>query len=232
MPETRNGTANLPNQTNRTVIIGRTGTGKTVAGLWHLTNYNLEKPWVLFNFKGDEHIESIQKAQDIDLSYIPKKKDRGLFVLSPSPYDLEGTIKERSRVDQYLLKLWERENVGIFIDETYVLGDSKALVMCLTQGRSKRIPMILNTQRPVWITRFAFSEASFIQVFDLNDSRDIQTVESFVPLRWDEETPLKEHQSWYYEIAANKLVRFNPVPNMDEIRNVFDEKLHKKWVRI
>lgn len=232
MPENSNGNPNLPNTSSRTVLIGRTGTGKTVAGLWHLSNQNLEKPWLIYNFKGDEHIESIEKATEVDLNFVPGKRDRGLFVVSPTPYDLEGTAKERSRVDKQLLKLWERGNVGIFIDETYVLGDSKALVMCLTQGRSLRIPMILNTQRPVWITRFAFSEASFIQVFDLNDDRDIQTVESFVPLRWDEEIPLQKHQSWYYEIASNKLFRFNPVPNMDEIRKTFDEKLHNKWVRI
>jgi hypothetical protein len=219
---------NLPNEEQRTVIIGRTGTGKTVAGLWHLSNYSLEMPWVLLNFKGDEHIESIAAARAIDFDYIPKKKDRGLYVLSPSPYDLEGTMREKSNVDKYLLKLWERGNVGVFIDETYVLGESKALVMCLTQGRSLRIPMILNTQRPVWITRFAFSEASFIQVFDLNDERDIQTVESFVPIEWDEEPPLKSHQSWYYEIASNNVVRLNPVPNMTVIRATLAEKLARK----
>jgi hypothetical protein len=227
-----NGTPRLPNESNRTVIIGRTGTGKTVAGLWHLSNYNLEKPWIVYNFKGDEHIASIEKAEHVGLDFIPGKRDRGLFIVNASPYDLEGSMKEPSRVDKQLVKIWERGDCGVFVDETFMLQDSKPLVMLLTQGRSIKIPMILNTQRPVWITRFAFSEASFIQVFDLNDSRDIQTVESFVPIRWDEETPLKEHQSWYYEIAANKLFRFNPVPNMNEIRETFDEKLHKKWVRI
>lgn len=223
----------LPNNTQRLVCVGRTGTGKTVCGLYHLSNYNLEKPWVLFNFKGDEHIESIEGAQFLDdMNYIPKKKDKGLFVVTPSPYDLEGNSKEKSKVDQYLLKLWERENVGIFIDEAFVIGNSPALVLCLTQGRSKRIPMILCTQRPVWITRFAFSEASFIQVFDLNDDRDIQTIESFVPVDWDAQPRLKPHQSYYYEIADDKLVRLNPVPDMDAIRKVFETKLHRKWVRI
>ena len=222
----------LPNNQQRTVLVGRTGTGKTVAGLWHLSNYDLSTPWVLFNFKGDEHIESIERAEHVGLDYVPEKKDQGLFVVTPSPYDLEGTIKDRSAVDKYLLKLWERENVGVFIDEAFVVGNSPALVLNLTQGRSKRIPMILCTQRPVWITRFAFSEASFIQVFDLNDQRDIQTVESFVPVEWDEELPLKPHQSYYYEIERNFLTRFNPVPNMAAIRKVFDEKLHSRRVWI
>lgn len=226
-------TVRLPNNKQRTVLVGRTGTGKTVAGLWHLSNYDLaNEPWIIFNFKGDEHIESIKEAQDIGFDYLPKKDDAGIFVITPSPYDLEGTMKERSAVDKYLLKLWERENIGLFVDEAFVMGNSPALVLCLTQGRSKRIPVILCTQRPVWITRFAFSEASFIQVFDLNDDRDIQTVESFVPVDWDEERPLAPHQSYYYEIDNNFLIRMNPVPDMPALRKVFAEKLHKKRIRI
>src|SRR5258707_1082026 len=182
----------------------------------------------MFNLKGDEHLESIDNALDIDFDYVPKKKDYGLYRLSVSPYDLEGSPKQESVMDQYLKKLWEREHIGLFFDETYPLGNSKALVLCLTQGRSKRIPMILNTQRPVWITRFAFSEASFIQVYDLNDERDIDTVESFVPFDWDKEPPLKEFQSWYYDIGKNTLVRLNPVPDMDRIRERFEEKWPRK----
>src|SRR5258708_4807089 len=159
----------LPNNRERTVCVGRTGTGKTVAGLWHLSNYDLNRPWMIFNFKGDEHIESIERARYVDVGFVPSKKDRRIFIVTPSPYDLQGSAKERSKVDQHLLALWERQNVGIFIDEAFVVGNSPALVLCLTQGRSKRIPMILCTQRPVWVTRFAFSEASYIQVFDLND---------------------------------------------------------------
>lgn len=224
----------LPDNTNRTVVIGRTGTGKTVCGLWHLSNYDFNAlPWVVFNLKGDEHIESIQRATFLDdLSWVPGKKDRGLFVVSPTPYDLEGNSKERSRFDTMVLKLWERGNVGIFVDEMHPIGTSKPMVLCLTQGRSLRIPMILCTQRPVWITKFAFSEASFIQVFDLNTEDDIDTVESFVPIEWDNENKLKPHESFYYEVAANKLYRFKPCPNMDEVRAVFEEKLPRRLTRI
>ena len=223
-----------PDATNRIVVIGRTGTGKTVCGLWHLSNYDLSAmPWIVCNLKGDEHIESLGRATFVDgLEYVPSVKDRGLFVVSPTPYDLEGTAKDKSAFDRFLLKLWARGNVGIFIDEAYPIGNSKALVLCLTQGRSLRIPMIICTQRPVWITRFAFSEASFIQVFDLNIQDDIDTVESFVPLEWDKEKSLAPHQSFYYEVSTAKLYRFNPCPDMDAVRATFEEKLPRRTVRI
>jgi hypothetical protein len=223
---------NLPTNSDRTVAVGRTGTGKTVAGLWHLSNYDLTKPWVIFNFKDDEHINSLENTLEVDVGYVPTKKDQGIFVVNPSPYDLEGSSLERSKVDKYLLKLWERRNIGIFIDEAFVLGNSKALIQCLTQGRSLRIPMILCTQRPVWITRFAFSEASFIQVFDLNDDRDKDTVEGFVPIEDDDFDALEKYESYYYDIAENHLVKLLPVPNMDKIREIFVAKLPTRRIHL
>jgi len=220
----------LPGPKNRTILIGRTGTGKTVAGLWHLSNQDLERPWVILNFKNDEHIDSIENTTDVDYDFVPKKKDRGLYILRPLPGDMEGSP---SLIETYLWKIWGREKCGIFCDETFMVGrNNKAFNACLTQGRSKEIPMIMCTQRPSYISLFCFSEASFIQVFDLNDFRDIDTVEGFVPIDWDKETPLKDHQSWYFEVARNLLYRFQPVPNMNEIRKVFASKLHRKWVRI
>lgn len=223
----------LPNNSSRTVLIGRTGTGKTVAGLWHLTNYPVDStPWVLMNFKNDEHIESIEKAQFVELGYVPEKKESGLFVVDVRVTDTRGTLTKPSALTQYFNALWERKNVGIFIDEAWMVGDDDGFVQCLTQGRSLRIPMIICTQRPSWISRFAFSEASFIQCFDLNDSDDIRRVEGFMPLDWDSEPPLADHQSYYYEVARNNLLRLNPVPDMDAIRKTFNEKLTRKRVRI
>lgn len=219
----------LPGPENRTVIIGRTGTGKTVAGLWHLSNQDLERPWIVLNFKNDEHIDSLPYVQNVGFDFVPGKKDRGLFVLRPLPTDMKGNP---SPLEAYLWKIWDRENCGVFCDEGFMVGSNDAFDALLTQGRSKRCPMIICTQRPVWLSRYCFSEASFIQCFDLNDGRDIDTIESFMPLEWDEEKPLGPHESFYYEISRNLLVRFKPCPPMKETREVFRQKLERRWVRI
>lgn len=203
-----------------------------MAGLWHLTNYNLEKPWVVFNFKDDEHIESIPEFQPIDWTYIPDRKAKGVYVIDVMPADTRGSSKQRSQLEIYLEKLHARQNVGIFTDECFMVGSNDAFDMCLTQGRSRRIPMITCTQRPSWISRFCFSEASFIQVFDLVVEDDIDKVEGFVPLDWDEAKPLDDHQSFYYDVAKKNLFRLNAVPNMDEIRKRFATKLFRKRVFI
>lgn len=224
----------LPGDSNRIVLIGQTGTGKTVAGLWHLSNQDLEKPWVILNFKNDEHIEAIPYIQWVGWDFVPGKKDKGLFVINVLPSDVKRPKPgARSNLEVYLWRIWARENCGVFTDECFMVGpNNDAFDACLTQGRSKRIPMINCTQRPSWISRYCFSEASYIQCFDLIDDRDIITVEGFLPIVWDEEKPLAPHQSFYFDIARRKLVRFNPCPDMKAINQVFEMKLSRKYVKI
>lgn len=218
----------LPNRTQRTLIVGRTGTGKTVAALWHLSNYDLEnQAWILVNFKNDEHINSIPNARFIDYDFFPRRKsEKGIFILNSLPQDaVRPKPQEPSILESYLWKIWNQEQLGFMCDEAYMLGDNEAFNAILTQGRSKKIPVLICSQRPVWISRFCFSESSFFQVFHLNDVRDRKTIEGFVPL---EDWELGEHQSWYYDVDKNSIFKFNPVPNMDEIRNIFEMKLRKK----
>lgn len=225
-------TPRLPNNSQRITIVGRTGSGKTVAACWHLSNFirTSKNPWVVFNFKNEQHIDDMPNVRHIGFDYLPNNKDTGIFVLNPTPQDAQGTAKEPSEVEKYLWKLWARENIGIFVDEGYMMANSDALNACLTQGRSKRIPMIICSQRPVWLSRFAFSEADFYQVFHLNDKRDKQTIEAFVPLDYSQEEMLEDHQSWYFDVGKNKLWKFNPVPPIEEIHFVVDAATkRKRW---
>ena len=223
----------LPKSSQRITLVGRTGTGKTVAGLWHLSNFDLKHPWILIDTKTDEHINAIEKARHITFDEVPKAKDTGLFVIHPLPGDYKRPNSlTPSPLEIYLWKIWARENIGIFCDEGFMMGDNPAFEACLTQGRSKKIPMIVCTQRPVWVSRFCFSESDFFQIFHLNDSRDRSTIESFVPIDFDDEESLVEFESWYFDVGKNSLFRFKPVPKIEAILRVFDRKLEerRKWV--
>lgn len=219
----------LPNNEQRITLIGRTGTGKTQAALWHLSNFSFAMPWICLDFKNDDKLNAIEKAQHIEMDFSLSKKDEGLFIVHPHPDDSQG---RGSPVDRFLLRMWERGNVGLFVDECFVLGDSPALATVLTQGRSIHVPAILCTQRPSWISRYAFSEADFFQVFSLNDVRDKQSVEKFTPIEQEDFDRLEKFQSFYYNVADDDLVKFAPVPKFDDILATLDAKLPRKRVRI
>lgn len=209
----------LPSNKQRIAIMGRTGSGKSQAALWHLSLAGFDKmPWIILDFKGDENINAIQGAQHITYKDVPTKP--GIYILHPMPGDKDA-------LEAYLYKLWEKERVGILVDEGYMLQDNDAFLACLTQGRSKRIPMIVLTQRPAWITRFVFSEADFYQVFALNDRRDRKTIAEFMPGDVKDAPKLPDFHSYYYDVGRDELVVMAPVPDMDTILEKIDVRLDK-----
>lgn len=225
-------TPRLPNDHERITIVGRTGSGKTLAALWHLSRRRFDRlPWVILDTKGDEHIERLTDegiAQEIDFSWRPRsggalrRPTRGVFVLRPLP-------KESAELNEFLWAIWEHGAVGVYVDEGYMVGKSDAFDAILTQGRSLRIPVILLSQRPVWLTRFAFSEADYFQVFHLTDTRDHDTVQSFAPLRLEKRLP--RYHSWYYDVKRDRKVLFRPVPGEDDLMAAIEEKTRKELPR-
>jgi len=209
----------LPKSSDRIVIIGRTGSGKTVAALWHLSKQAIDRmPWIVVDYKNDENINSIEKAQSLTYDdKIPSKP--GVYILHCLPGDEEA-------ISQWFSRVWEHEGVGIYVDEGYMVGgNDKNFNACLTQGRSKKIPMIVLSQRPLWLSRFVFSEANFFQVFHLNDKEDRKTVKRYIPAELDKRLP--EFHSYYYDVDKDRLDILGPVPMADKILADIDAKLPK-----
>jgi hypothetical protein len=87
-----------------------------------------------------------------------------------------------------------------------------------------RIPVIMLTQRPVWLSRFVFSESSFFQFFPLTDERDEDTCIRLSRAAMDF-TSLPEYCSYYYDVGRRRLNLFRPVPPEEEILAAINEKL-------
>lgn len=207
----------LPNDTQRSVIIGRTGSGKTQAAVWQLSHRSFHKrPWIIFDFKRDDLINSIPNIEYINVGQVPKHP--GIYVVQPMPDD--------PGVEDHLWRIWERERIGLFVDEGYMLARSPAFQAILTQGRSKQIPVIILTQRPVWVSRFVFSEADFYQVFSLNDFRDRQTVQSFVPFSL--ETRLPPYYSFWYDVGDHQSLVLKPVPPREALLSRFELRSERR----
>lgn len=204
----------LPDNTQRLVIVGRTGTGKTQGAVWHLSHMPWSTmPWIIFDWKRDKLIARLP-TKEIPLGFVPEEP--GLYVVHPLPDQQED-------VDAYLWALWARENVGLYVDEGYMLDKSKAFRAIQTQGRSKHIPTIVLSQRPNNLDRFIFSEADFYQIYALNDLNDRKRVAEWMPLEdergyaFNSKYKLPKYHSWYYDVSNNELVILNPVPKAEDI---------------
>lgn len=214
--------ADLPNDTQHVAIVGKNGSGKTQAGAYWLSRRHFERmPWIIFNFKGDDLLNEIG-AKEVDLGMPPSKP--GLYTVRPFPGQYDA-------MERYFWRIWKQENVGVYIDEGYMLDkNSEAWQALLTQGRSKHIPIITLSQRPVNVNRFIFSESSFHQIFWLNDRRDRQTVQQYVPA--DLERRLPQYHSWWYDVNSDVVNTMRPVPDRDVILQNFQDRLkpHRKFL--
>jgi DNA helicase HerA-like ATPase len=214
----------LPRFDKRTAVIGSTGSGKTQFAIWLLSSRDFDRrPWIIFDFKGDELIEAINPTE-INVYGAPPKKP-GLYVVRPIPQ------RDDEAVAEFLWKIWKQENTGIYVDEGFMLGTrNPALNACLTQGRSKRIEMMILSQRPVWMSKFVFSEANYYAVMNLTLEDDRKYVSSYTG--GTEINLLPRYHSLWYDCDGQVGTVLKPVPGRDELLERFERRLSRKVKRI
>lgn len=207
----------FPSPSQHTTIIGRTGSGKTQCGAWLLSHANFDdQPYILVDYKGDDLLNAIG-AEPISIYADPPEKP-GLYITYPLPHEEEV-------LNQFLWKVHARGQTGLYFDEGFMVAKLKALESILMQGRSKQIPCYILTQRPSWISRYAFSEASHFVVFHLNDRRDRQKVQEFFGNY--NETRLQKYNAQWYNVNHDCNFILRPVPGADKIRERFADRLNE-----
>ena len=106
--------------------------------------------------------------------------------------------------------------------------DNEAFRALLTQGRSKHIPLIVLSQRPVYMDRFVLSESNIYQVFRLNHKKDRETVQAFIPKRKiDLEVPLPRFHSVWYDVVEDHAAKLAPVPDIKTIHAMFARRFQR-----
>lgn len=194
-----------PGDEDHLLICGRNGSGKTVGGVWHLSGKDFNKqPWLVLNTKGDpllNQLAGIEGIKTIGIDETPG--DKGLYIVNPLPH-------ETMEVDGLLGRVWSKGNCGTYIDEGYAIEEDRNLNALLTQGRSRKCPVIILSQRPSWLTKFAFSECNFVHLFNLQIQDDRKKIGQIVPV--DKDYRLRPHFSYWYDVKDDTLSSLAPVP--------------------
>lgn len=195
----------LPGKDERILVLGSTGSGKTSVGGWLIEKAPFhQQPYVIVDYKRDGLFKSIDKIVEIGLNEVPSQP--GLYIVRPFPdVDDDAMI-------QWLRTVLQRERIGLYFDEALEVPSNKgALRAIFTQGRSKHIPVIALSQRPVDLLRYAFSETNYVALLNLTDLRDRKKVKEFVGIP-DDLPELPEYFFRWYDVAKRRLFRMSPVP--------------------
>jgi hypothetical protein len=210
----------LPDDSQRAVVIGRTGSGKTQFGVWllSLASYDV-MPWIIFDFKGDDLIKKI-RPQEISIHDAPPLK-AGLYVVRPIPK------VDEIAVEKFLWQVWRNGNTGLYFDEGYMVAKSEAYGAIMTQGRSLRIPAITLTQRPVFANPFTFSESDFFAIFQLNKKDDNKKVSEYT-LDFDFREKMPRFQSRWFDVGQGKIYNLLPAPNSASIIQSYKNRIKPK----
>lgn len=213
----------FPGEKDRHAIVGTTGTGKTRAAIWNLSRRDYtERPWVIYNFKGEEDIDMIPYSHQMSVFDVPRVP--GIFIVKPLPHETE-------EVENQMWEIWNRGNMGIYVDEGYMIGsNNRAYRAMLTQGRSKRIPMMNLSQRPVFMDKFVFTESEFWNIFELGSDQDERKIKEYIRQDIDT-TKLEPFHSYYYDKKNKKLTIMQPVPDIDEVYDTFAKRLERLRVK-
>jgi hypothetical protein len=177
-------------------------------------------PWVIANFKDDELLNRLPATQ-LDSLDLPKPKymRSGLWMVRPDVDDYDGT-------EAMMTDLWRRTHVGLYVDEALPLSQPRhpALRRILTQGRSRRIPVIACSQRPVDLDRYLFSESEFMSVMDLTDDRETERIRDMTGVQLDM-SKLPQFHSYYLDRLNKRLSILTPVPEYEAILDTFDSRM-------
>ena len=196
----------FPGASDRTVVIGATGTGKTVFGAWLLSHQNFEsRPWVALDFKNEEFWDMVGRPtmRPLRLGQMPGKT--GLYRMPVNP-------GQEDALEAWLWKVWKRGNIGIFCDEVSLMPQRTAFKAILRQGRSLLIPVISCTQRPVDVDREVFTESQYKSIFRLDDERDYKIIQGFTR-KAEIDKPLPSRFSYWYDGPRATLCIVRMVPN-------------------
>lgn len=209
----------MPTAADRTAVLGHTGSGKSVMAAWLLSWADFDKrPWVVIDYKGEDIYRDPRirhHIREIKLANRPRRP--GLYIVRPLP-------DERDEVEDFLWGIWRRGKTGLLVDEGYMLpmpSRGGAVDALLTQGRSKRVPMIVCSQRPRKMNPNVFLQANYFFVYDLIGDDDRDTLKGLARIDWKNPDahggPLGDYECYWFDVRNKRTLKLLKLPGVDDI---------------
>jgi energy-coupling factor transporter ATP-binding protein EcfA2 len=170
----------LWDQGQHAVILGRTGSGKSVLQI-ELCEARAEERGGSVCLIGTKARDPTLRATGYPIirNWPPTYAQRqGRRVILWPPYGTASTMRQtvRPRIVRAFDEMMEESAWTIGVDELSRLGEQLGLNHLLNEfwqgGRSSDMTLVGATQRPAWIARSSLSETSWVACFHLGDADD------------------------------------------------------------
>lgn len=190
----------MPSRTERMLIVGTTGCGKTTLAdhLLEAAKYEtilvIDPKCMFGGKKGKEGYEMVRSPAQL------RRMRKGDHRIQFRPDEKHSTVWDYDEVYRWA---YRRRDVMVYTDETFAVMNRSyspdGLRACITQGRELGVGMIFATQRPKGIDLRILTESEVFAMFALRHKDDRKRVAEFM----GEEvmSPLPKFAFWFWRVG-------------------------------
>jgi ABC-type oligopeptide transport system ATPase subunit len=179
----------LPKKDSRTIIVGKTGCGKTTLATKLLNLYGRVfvldskaelrlKNYIVFNT-----LDKVQSAKYNRIIYSPNASE----------------LLNKETIDDFFAYVYNQRDCCVYIDELLSITQHQFdigyhLKAILTRGRSRNIACIMSTQSPMRLPHYVLSQAEYYYVFQLRLPQDRKRIYEITGLSEEKQQSLRKYE--------------------------------------
>lgn len=201
----------IPQHGERAVVVGRSGSGKTQLAkfmLWHMPGA------IIYDTKGEpafDEMGPVVKDTDEAFRIFAEDEDADHVIVRPDPDMLAYPML----LDQMLLDHYDRgHGITAYLDEGYQFHRNgrpgPGYLSLLTRGRSREITTITSSQRPAYLSLFAFTELNHLYAMRLQHDDDRARVANVIA-GYDRRPKVPLYHIDYARADSEAITRLPPI---------------------